>query len=329
MSRMVIVTGALGFIGSNLLFRLETEGYDRIVAIDWFGKEEKWKNVAKRAHVNYISPQNTLSFLYSHSKDIKAIVHLGAVSSTVETDGDLIMATNYEMSISLYEFAKENKIQFIYASSAATYGDGGKGFEDNETVEYLSSLRPLNLYGWSKNQFDLFVARNNGFVEGSQTVALKFFNVYGPNEYHKGSQKSVINGFYEQALATDEIKLFKSNDDNIKDGNQSRDFVFVDDCINVILWFLSNPGVSGIFNVGTGISTSFNEVAKAITEQIDHDVMISYVSIPETINHHYQNYTCANISKLRTIGFNESMTPIVDGVSIYINEFLTKQDKYR
>lgn len=329
MSRKIIVTGALGFIGSNLLYRLESEGYDQIIAIDWFGKEEKWRNVAKRALVIYVSPQNAQSFLHVHRKDIKAIVHLGAISSTIEKDGDLIMGNNYELSITLYEFAKENKIQFIYASSAATYGNGGKGFEDNETIEYLSSLRPLNLYGWSKNQFDLYVARNNGFAEGSQTVALKFFNVYGPNEYHKGNQKSVINGFFEQALSSDEIRLFKSNDENIADGEQTRDFVLVDDCVNVILWFLANSEVSGIYNVGTGISTSFNDVAKAIVEQINHDVTISYISIPENINHQYQNYTCANISKLRAAGFKEPMTPVVDGVSIYINDFLKQPDKYR
>ncbi len=329
MSRKIIVTGALGFIGSNLLYRLESEGYDQIIAIDWFGKEGKWRNVAKRARVIYVSPQNAQSFLHVHRKEIKAIVHLGAISSTIETDGDLIMGNNYELSITLYEFAKENKIQFIYASSAATYGNGGKGFEDNETIEYLSSLRPLNLYGWSKNQFDLYVARNNGFVEGCQTVALKFFNVYGPNEYHKGSQKSVINGFFEQALSSDEIRLFKSNDENITDGEQTRDFVFVDDCVNVILWFLANSEVSGIYNVGTGISTSFNDVAKAIIDQINQDVTIFYIPIPENIKHQYQNYTCANISKLRAAGFKEPMTPVVDGVSIYINDFLKQPDKYR
>lgn len=326
---MIVVTGALGFIGSNLLYRLEIVGYDQIIAIDWFGQGEKWKNVAKRTKVLFISPDDALPFLHSKCKEITAIIHLGAISSTTETNGDLVMAHNYNLSISLYKFAKDNNVQFIYASSAAAYGDGAQGFEDNETIEYLSALRPLNLYGWSKNQFDLYVVRNKGYVEGSQTVALKFFNVYGPNEYHKGNQKSVINGFFEQALATGEIKLFKSNDDNIKDGDQSRDFVFVDDCVNVILWFLSNPDISGIYNVGTGTSTSFNEVAKAITEQIHLDVKISYVSIPESVKHHYQNYTCADISKLRAVGFKEAMTPVVDGVGIYINEFLTQQDKYR
>jgi len=329
MSRIIIITGALGFIGSNLLYRLETEGYDHIFAIDWFGQGEKWRNVAKRAKVTYLSPEKTLSFLHSQSANIAAIVHLGAISSTTETNGDFIMDINYELSISLYKFAKDNNIQFIYASSAATYGDGTHGFEDDETIEYLSTLRPLNLYGWSKNQFDLFVARTNGFSAGSQTVALKFFNVYGPNEYHKGSQRSVINGFFEQAIATGEIKLFKSNDDRIKDGEQSRDFVFVDDCINVILWFLSNSDISGIYNVGTGVPTSFNDIAKAILKHINSDGKLAYIQIPENINHQYQNYTCANISKLRAVGFKESMTPVVDGVSIYINDFLTQQDKYR
>lgn len=329
MSRMIIVTGALGFIGSNLLYELERQGYDNIVAIDWFGKGNKWRNVAKRNTVRYVSPRDIVTFLHEHNNDIKAIIHLGAISATTETDGDLVMETNYNLSINLYKFAKENNIQFIYASSAATYGDGANGFEDNETVEYLSNLRPLNLYGWSKNQFDLYVARNRGFYSGSQTVALKFFNVYGPNEYHKKGQSSVVLSFFEQALSLGEINLFKSNDSNIKDGEQSRDFVYVDDCVNVILWFLSHSNISGIFNVGTGSSTTFNAVATTVKMDETKDVVISYIPIPDNITSQYQNYTCANIAKLRAAGYSRPMTSINNGVGKYISDFLTQQDKYK
>lgn len=326
---MIIVTGALGFIGSNLLYELEHNGYDHIIAFDWFGREDKWKNVAKRSNVLYLTPEKIIDFINVHKTEIEAIIHLGAISSTTETDGDLIMSNNYELSISLFEFAKGNDIQFIYASSAATYGDGSNGFDDQETLEYLSLLRPLNLYGWSKNQFDLYVARTNGYTNGSQTVALKFFNVYGPNEYHKGSQKSVINGFYEQAVKQGEIKLFQSNVDNIKDGEQSRDFIYVNDCVNVILWFLNNPELSGIYNVGTGKATTFNEVAFAVKSHTHEDVVISYIPMPDNISHQYQNYTCANISKLRASGYQAPMISINEGVSIYLNEFLTQQDKFK
>lgn len=329
MSRMIIVTGALGFIGSNLLYELERQGYDNIVAIDWFGNGNKWRNVAKRKYVRYISPQKIETFLYEHRDEIKAIIHLGAISSTTETDGDLVMKTNYDLTINLYGIAKENNIQFIYASSAATYGDGANGFEDNETVEYLSNLRPLNLYGWSKNQFDLYVARTGGFSSGSQTVALKFFNVYGPNEYHKEGQSSVVLSFFEQALSSEEIKLFKSNDSNIKDGEQSRDFIYVEDCVNVILWFLSHSNISGIFNVGTGRSTTFNAIAMAVKIGTTKEVVISYISIPDNITSQYQNYTCANIAKLRAAGYNQPMTSINEGVGKYISNFLTQQDKYK
>lgn len=329
MSSMIVVTGALGFIGSNLLYELERNGYDHIIAIDWFEKGDKWKNVAKRSNVIFISPEKTTDYLHAHKDEIKAIVHLGAISSTVETNGDLIMSINYDLSISLYRFAKEHEIQFIYASSAATYGDGSNGFVDNESEKYLSSLRPLNLYGWSKNQFDLYVARLNGFSTGCQTVALKFFNVYGPNEYHKGSQRSVINSFFEQAKSTEEITLFKSNESSIKDGEQSRDFVYVNDCISVVMWFLSHANISGIFNVGTGIATTFNEVALAIKRQVNEDVAISYIPMPDNIIRQYQNYTCADISKLRAMGYKEPMASVFEGVKSYVNEFLTQQDKYR
>ncbi len=329
MSKKIIITGALGFIGSNLLYSLEQNGYTSVIAVDWFGKDERWKNAAKRSAIKFISPEKLMEYISNKKEDIKAIIHLGAISSTTETDGDLIMATNYSLSIELFEFAKEYNIQFIYASSAATYGNGQNGFEDIDTIEYLSNLRPLNLYGWSKNQFDLYVAHQHGFSEGCQTVALKFFNVYGPNEYHKKNQMSVINSFFEQASTQREIKLFQSNDSNIKDGEQSRDFVYVSDCVKVILWFLSHPNTSGIFNVGTGNATTFNEVANVIRKQINVDAKLSYIPIPESIDKQYQNYTCANISKLRKVGYDEPMTLIIDGVSSYIKNFLTQQDKYK
>lgn len=329
MDKKIIVTGAMGFIGSNLLAKLEHLGYTNIIAIDNFGKETKWKNVAKRTSIEFKPIEDLFQYVTANASNIQAIIHLGAVSSTVETDVDLIIATNYTLTISLYRFCKIKSIQFIYSSSAATYGNGNKGFNDVQDFDSLRKFQPLNAYGWSKHQTDLYISRNGGFENSkNQTVALKFFNVYGPNEYHKGSQSSVIYTFYNQLNSIGKIKLFRSFDSRIQDGEQKRDFVFVEDCVDIIIWFLTHPSISGIYNVGSGQSNTFNYLAQLVSKNCKLSCKIEYIPFPNELLHKYQNYTCADIHKLREAGYQKEMTPLSTGIREYIMSYLTKQDKY-
>lgn len=330
MNKKIVVTGAYGFIGSNLLAELEKRGYENIVAVDWFGTEDKWKNVAKRSYVYYLQPEKLIEFIERNCETIDSIIHLGAISSTTATDGDLVISSNYHLSINLFELCSRLNISFIYASSAATYGKGEFGFIDDSSFEYMSRLRPINLYGWSKNQTDLYIARNGGFENRTtQVVGLRFFNVYGPNEYHKGSQKSIVEPFMTQLLNEGVIHLFKSNAFDIKDGEQSRDFIYVEDCVDVIIWFLNHKLVSGLFNVGTGNATTYNEIAEYISEVVEVPCKIEYIDMPDNLRNQYQNYTCADMNKLRNVGYSKDMTSARDGIRDYIQNFLTKQDIYK
>lgn len=240
---MIIVTGGAGFIGSNILAGLEKQGYKDIVVVDWLGNGDKWKNIAKRELAAIIAPENMFDYMGKHKDEITAVIHMGAISTTTETDVDLITRSNFELSWKLWEFCRDNEKQFIYASSAATYGDGSQGFKDDNDLSALNALRPLNPYGWSKALFDRKVARE--VLEGrklpKQYVGLKFFNVYGPNEYHKGGQKSVIAHIFPQVKNNEEVKLFKSYNPKYRDGEQLRDFVWVGDIAAVILWMLKIP----------------------------------------------------------------------------------------
>ncbi len=326
----IVVTGATGFIGSNLLYELEKRGYDKIVGIDWFGNNDKWRNVAKRSHVEFVSPDIMWRFLNENQTKIDAIIHLGGISSTTENNVDLIMSFNYRLTLDLFNFCQCNKIRFIYASSAATYGNGYKGFNDSDDTDSLKEFMPLNVYGWSKKQVDLYISAHRGFRNNtSQVIGLKFFNVYGPNEYHKGRQQSVVRTFYEQARDSRVMRLFASNCPGIGNGEQLRDFVYVDDCIDVIIWFLNHPELSGIYNVGTGNKTSFNEVARNVAMYINEECDIEYIDMPESIRNQYQNNTCANITKLRECGYTHEMQSISVGIKDYIQNYLMQPDKYR
>lgn len=330
MNKKIVVTGATGFIGSNLLAELEKRGYEQIVAVDWFGKEGKWKNVAKRSKVYYLAPESLTEYIDENHDSIDCLIHLGAISSTTETDGDVIVSTNYRLSVDLFEICYRWSISFIYASSAATYGNGEFGYIDNSSLEFLANLRPMNLYGWSKNQTDIYITRKEGFnQDGIQIVGLRFFNVYGPNEYHKGSQKSIIEPFMNQLLTEGAIHLFKSNVEDLENGNQARDFIYVDDCVDVIIWFIKHKSVSGLFNVGTGEATTYNQIAQYISEAIERPCNVEYISMPENLLSQYQNFTCADLTKLRNIGYTKEMISAKDGIRDYIQNFLTKQDKYK
>lgn len=328
---MIIVTGGVGFIGSNIVAELETQGYKDIVVVDWLGSDDKWKNIAKRELAAIVAPENMLEYINEHEAQIEAIIHMGAISATTEKDVDLIIRSNFELSWKLWEFCRDNHKQFIYASSAATYGDGSLGFVDRNDLEYLNQLRPLNPYGWSKVLFDRKVSREVLEKRGTpkQYAGLKFFNVYGPNEYHKGGQKSVVAHIFPEVKAGNEVKLFKSYNPKYKDGEQLRDFVWVGDCVSVVMWLLKNPNVSGLFNVGTGQARSFYDLAKATWAALGKEPKIGFKDMPETLKNKYQYYTQADLSNLRAKGYNKPMTPLEEGVRQYVQDFLDKEDSYK
>ncbi len=327
---MYIVTGATGFIGSNLIAEMQSRGYEEIVVVDWFGCDAKWKNVAKRGALRFVMPEQLSSFLDKNAKKIKGLFHLGAISSTTETNVDTIVANNFQLTVDLYEFCRMHGIRMVYASSAATYGAGEHGFVDNDDLSFLSSLRPLNPYGWSKNAVDKYIFNDmlhNG--KSGQVVGLKFFNVYGPNEYHKGMQMSVVRHFYEQFRTTGKVRLFKSYRDDCPHGEQRRDFVWVGDCVDVMLWMLEHGEVNGLFNVGTGHATSYNIVARSVAESMGMKAEIEYIDMPDSVRNQYQYFTEADLTKLRSVGYDREMTCVPDGVAEYVGRYLSQQDCYR
>lgn len=327
---LVIVTGATGFIGSNVLNALESCGYCHIVCCDNFGCGHKWKNVAKRSLVHYIQPEQIHDFLNDHVAQIAAIIHLGAISSTTERNVDAIVVNNIQLTIQLYNYCRDHHVQFIYASSAATYGDGSNGFRDCDDMDYLGKLAPLNPYGWSKHTVDKYLMSHQAARKAqNQVVGLKFFNVYGPNEYHKQDQVSVIFKFYNEIQDTGNVNLFKSYRDGCPDGQQKRDFVFVQDCVDVIMWMLDHPDVSGIFNVGTGHARSFKDVADLVIKYSGKDSTVTFIDMPEQLKEYYQYFTQADIQKLRNVGYQKPMTTLEDGIRIYINEYLKTRNKFR
>lgn len=332
---MIIVTGGAGFIGSNLVAGLEEAGHKNIVVCDWLGKEDKWRNIAKRELRDIITPESLEAYLESHRDEVEMIFHMGAISSTTETDADLIAKNNVVLSRKLWKWCAVNNVRLIYASSAATYGDGSAGFKDDETPEALAKFLPLNAYGWSKHMFDRRIARiahgddETGEIVPPQWVGLKFFNVYGPNEYHKGEQMSVICKLYPQVEAGAAAKLFKSHNKDYEDGGQLRDFIYVDDCVDVMLWLMDNPKVNGLFNLGTGAARSFKELAEATFAANAKPVKISYIDMPVDLRGKYQYYTQADMDKLRKAGYDKAFTSLEDGVHKYVQHYLQKDDPYR
>jgi ADP-L-glycero-D-manno-heptose 6-epimerase len=329
-SKLTLVTGGAGFIGSNIVAALCDRG-DRVVVCDRLRRQEKWRNVAKRPLVDIVAPEALLRWLDGDGRDVDTIIHMGAISSTTETDADLILDVNFHLSFDLWCWCASHGARFIYASSAATYGDGTAGFDDDPSLGALSRLRPLNAYGWSKHLFDQRVLRAvaDGDLHPSQWVGLKFFNVYGPNEYHKKTMQSVVAQKFPAAAAGDPITLFRSHRPEIVDGGQQRDFVFVDDCVEVVLWLLDNPEVSGLFNLGSGIARTFEDLAKALCAAVEVSPRISYVDMPETIREKYQYWTEARLDRLRDAGYRRPFTSLEDGVARYVRQYLMQPDPYR
>jgi ADP-L-glycero-D-manno-heptose 6-epimerase len=327
---MILVTGGAGFLGSNIAAALAERG-ERVVVCDRLGDDEKWRNLAKTEIEDLIAPQRLAPFLERHGDDLLGVIHMAAISQTTERDADHLIENNFRLSRDLWRFATEAHKQFIYASSAATYGDGSAGFEDDPSPEYLAGLRPLNAYGWSKHLFDRWVARRvaAGDAVPMQWVGLKFFNAYGPNEYHKGAQASVAYHLYRQIAADAPARLFRSHHPDYPDGGQQRDFVWSGDCVDIVLWLLDNRRVNGLFNVGTGQARSFADLARAACAALEKPERIEYVPTPEAIRDRYQYFTEARMARLRAAGYDRPFTTLEDGVRRYLRDYLASADPYR
>lgn len=327
---MIIVTGGAGFIGSYLVGTLSDKGMGPIIVCDRLRNGDKWKNIAKHNVADIIDPDDLLSWLEDRGQNVDCIFHLGACSSTTETDADFIWRNNVKFTQDLWDWCSQNQARLIYASSAATYGDGNLGFDDDEAIEAINKLKPLNPYGWSKKVSDQRAVQmaSAGYAP-RQWAGLKFFNVYGPNEYHKGGQKSVAVQLYDQILETGEAVLFASHHPDYEDGGQMRDFVWVGDVVDIMLWLYENHQTSGIFNCGSGKARSFKDLALAIFAAMGLNSKISYRDTPEHIRKHYQYFTEANMTKLQDEGYKKAGTSLEDGVADYVKNYLANDDIYR
>lgn len=322
---MIIVTGGAGFIGSAFVFRLNQEGIDDIVIVDCLGTDDKWKNLVNRRFFDYIHKDKFLQLVCSDQVpfDVSAIVHMGACSSTTERDADYLWENNYLYSRRLAEWAMKRNIRFIYASSAATYGDGTLGFADEHSK--ISQLKPINMYGYSKQLFDLWVLKNK--LE-NKIAGIKFFNVFGPNEYHKEEMTSVIFKAFHQIKETGKVRLFKSYKKEYPDGGQMRDFVYVQDCLDVMWWLFNNQNVNGIFNLGTGKARTWNDLIKATFATMGRKTNIQYIEMPESLRDQYQYFTEAKMDKLKAAGCPVKFSSLEDSVRDYVVNYLQKPDPH-
>ena len=315
-----IITGGAGFIGSCILRTLNNSGVTDIVVVDHIANTEKWRNLHNKNYIEYIHKDSFLKRINSGEfKGVDAVIHMGACSSTTEADFDYLWINNVEYSKTLWRFSAENNIPFIYASSAATYGDGREGFDDQMDIDLL---RPLNGYGYSKQVFDQWTLKQD--KKPPQYVGLKFFNVYGPNEYCKGSMASMVYHGYRQMMENGKIRLFKSENLNYLDGCQERDFVYVKDVCKVVNFFLDHPECSGIFNVGTGRAQTFAELVSSVFYAVGREPNIEYIDMPEELKEKYQYHTQAEIMKLRNVGYREEFLDVRQGVTDYVLEHLKR-----
>ena len=326
---MIILTGGAGFIGSNIAADLNESGRTDIVIVDTLGTDVKWRNIAKRRFADIVFPDDMPSYL-SGLSGADVVIHMGANSSTTATDGDEIVRSNFRFSTRLWDWCTKTKTPLIYASSAATYGDGTAGFVDDDSDAALDRLHPLNLYGWSKHAFDKWaLERVRQEQAPPQWAGLKFFNVYGPNEEHKGDMKSLVAKNTPQILANQVIKMFKSHKPGYADGEQLRDFVYVRDCTSVISWLLQNPQVSGLFNLGTGKARSFRDLMLAVGKAARRQVEFEFIDMPMSIRNQYQYFTQADMKKLLDAGYSKPFYTLEDGVFDYVTNYLMKDDVYR
>jgi ADP-L-glycero-D-manno-heptose 6-epimerase len=328
---MFVVTGGAGFIGSNMVAALDARWPGRVAVCDRLADGDKWRNLAKRELAAQVTPDELFDFLGDNRTHVRAVVHMGAISSTTETDVDSILAANYRLPLAMWRWCTDNQVALLYASSAATYGDGSAGFDDDASPRALDRLRPLNPYGWSKHLFDRLVARMvaDNRPRPPQWAGLKFFNVYGPNEYHKGAQRSVVAQMVPPARRGEAVRLFESHHPDYPDGGQMRDFVFVDDCVAMMMWLLDNQAVSGLFNCGTGRARTFADLARAVFAALGLEPRIEFVPTPEQLRERYQYFTQAEMGRVRAAGYEPPFTELEDGVACYVRDFLLADDMYR
>jgi len=332
---MIIVTGASGFIGSNVVADLNALGRTDLMLIDSLGTDAKWKNIAKRRFEDIVAP-GELPALLPKLPGCECVYHLGANSSTTATDGEEVWSSNFRTSKILWEWCSATGTPLIYASSAATYGDGAAGFNDDESTAAMDALQPLNLYGWSKHAFDKWALAHAGAGHAPpRWCGLKFFNVYGPNESHKGEMRSLVSKNTPRIAAGETVRLFKSYRQGFADGEQLRDFIYVKDCTRVMLWFAARasgrgePSVNGIYNLGTGQARSFLDLVHAIGKALGRKVNVEFVEMPEAIRPNYQYFTQARMTKLLEAGYTSAFHSLEEGVADYVLEYLVKPDIYR
>jgi ADP-L-glycero-D-manno-heptose 6-epimerase len=320
---MIIVTGGAGFIGSALIAALNKRGLTDILVVDRLGNDQRWKNLVNLRFADYIDKDDFLDMI---AEDVlpfsaEAVFHLGACSSTTETDVSFLMNNNFEYTKQLAQWTADDNIRFIYASSAATYGDGSQGFSDDE--EKLETLKPLNPYGYSKQLFDLW-AKRNGLLD--RIVGLKYFNVFGPNEYHKAEMRSFVLKAFEQINSNGRVRLFKSHRPDFKDGEQKRDFLYVKDAVDMTLFFFDNPKTAGIYNLGAGLARTWNDLAKAVFAAMGKSPNIEYIDMPDSVRNQYQYFTEADISKLRSTGYEKQITSLEEAAKDYVVHYLAKDE---
>jgi ADP-L-glycero-D-manno-heptose 6-epimerase len=327
---MYVVTGGAGFIGSNIVAALAARG-EEVVVSDWLRNDERWRNLARHEIAVLVAPEDLPVWLRRNSSSVQGVIHMGAISATTETDIDLIVANNIRATLELLDWCTKTRVQMIYASSAATYGDGACGFDDTFTCEALAMLRPLNAYGWSKHVVDRRVARLAERAQPlpPQWVGLKFFNVYGPNEYHKGSMQSVVAKNYALARDGRPVRLFRSYRPEYANGGQLRDFIYVQDCVDVILWLLRHPHVCGLFNLGTGRARTWLDLAGALFDAAGQPRAIEFIDMPSGLIEGYQYFTEARMDRLRLVGYDHPFSSLEQGITEYIRNYLSTSDPYR
>lgn len=329
---LVMVTGGAGFIGSNIVATLLDQGDYEVAVCDVLGAaaDGKWKNLAKHPICDFVAPEDLFDWLEAHAPELAAVVHMGAISSTTEPDADLIIHTNFTLSRELWDWCAGEGVKLVYASSAATYGDGALGFADADDLQSLVRLRPLNPYGWSKALFDIYARRQMSAGRAPPSWAgLKFFNVYGPNEYHKGSMKSVAAQIWPRVRDGEGVSLFRSHHPDYADGGQLRDFVYVKDAAKVAAWLLEQDEVCGVYNLGTGKARSFKDLAEAVFAAAGQPPRISYVDTPESIRGQYQYFTEARMERLKALGYTAPFADLESGAADYVKGYLSQPDAYR
>jgi ADP-L-glycero-D-manno-heptose 6-epimerase len=320
---MIVVTGGAGFIGSALIAGLNGRGVSDILVVDELGTDEKWKNLRNLSFADYVDKTDFLEMVLADKvpSGIRAVLHMGACTDTTERDAAYLMKNNYEYSKLLAQWATDAKVRFVYASSAATYGDGSAGFDDDE--ERLEELRPLNMYGYSKQLFDLW-AQRSGLLK--EIAGLKYFNVFGPNEYHKGDMRSFVVKAFEQINERGWVGLFKSCNPKYADGEYVRDFIYIKDAVEMTLFFLDKPAAGGLSNIGTGRARTWNDMVRAVFAAMDKKPNIKYIDMPESIRNQYQYFTEAQVSKLKQAGCTRETTPLEDAIKDYVQNYLVPNE---